>query len=96
MRSNIISPKMPMLKIQQICRYWVPRSMISWLSVWLSKKRREPNRPNRAKATKPRNAKNTPLAAAESAFFWLCSPSERESRALTPTQVPADTAMIRF
>ena len=70
--------------------------MISWLSVWLSKKRREPNRPNRAKATKPRKAKNTPLAAAESAFFWLCSPSERESRALTPTQVPADTAMIRF
>ena len=41
-------------------------------------------------------AKKMPLTAARRASSGFCSPKERESRALTPTQVPADTAIIRF
>ena len=96
MRSNIISPKIPKLNTQQICRYWVPMRMISGLSVWLLKKISAPKIPNTAKAANPRTASNTPLTAAKSAFSWFFSPRERDNRALTPTQVPADTAMIRF
>ena len=68
MRSNIISPKIPKLNTQQICRYWVPMRMISGLSVWLLKKISAPKIPNTAKAAKPSTARNTPLTAARSAF----------------------------
>ena len=37
-----------------------------------------------------------PLTAAFWAASWFCSPKDRERRALTPTQVPEETAIIRF
>ena len=70
--------------------------MMTGLFVWLSKNSLDPNRPNTAKARKLKKAKNRPLAAARLAAFEFFSPRERDSRALTPTQVPADTAISRF
>ena len=52
--------------------------------------------PNKAKAREPITARKMPFWAAFWASFWLCSPRERESRALTPTQVPEETAIIRL
>ena len=70
--------------------------MMTGLVVWLSKNSLAPNRPKTAKARKLKKARNSPLTAARLAALGFFSPRERDSRALTPTQVPADTAISRF
>ena len=39
---------------------------------------------------------STPFSAARSTDSWSLAPRLRESRALMPTPVPTDTAIIRF
>ena len=41
-------------------------------------------------------ARKIPFWAAFWASFGFCSPKERDSSALTPTQVPEETAIIRL
>ena len=45
---------------------------------------------------KPTTARNTPLMATALARSWSLAPSARPIRALTPTAVPAPSAIIRF
>ena len=95
-RSSMIWPNRAKEPPMTMWRYCSPMVMIS--STWVWERRNAPAqvRPSTQLRAKPTNARNRPFTATRSARSCSPAPNARPIRALTPTAVPAPSAIIRF